>query len=240
VTINLSNFAPGASAQVWQLTSANTIARLADLSVSGQSVAASVPAQSVTLFVIPTSGGPVNQPPVANATASPASGVAPLAVNFDGSSSSDPDGSIVGYSWAFGTGATGTGATTAYTYTAAGTYNAVLTVTDNQGATATKALTITVSPGATPPAAPSSLTGSVGGGRVVTLRWTDNASNESGLHVERAAKGKNLQFTRIASVGENATAWSATQTSGHWVYRVQAYNAVGVSAYSNNVTIRVR
>jgi PKD repeat protein len=240
VTINLSNFAPGASAQVWQLTSANTIARLADLNVSGQSVATSVPAQSVTLFVIPTSGGPVNQPPVANATASPASGVAPLAVNFDGSSSSDPDGSIVGYSWAFGTGATGTGATTAYTYTAAGTYNAVLTVTDNQGATATKALTITVSPGATLPAAPSSLTGSVGGGRVVTLRWTDNASNESGVHVERAAKGKNLQYTRIASVGENATTWSAAQTSGHWVYRVQAHNAVGVSAYSNNVTIRVR
>jgi PKD repeat protein len=239
VTINLANFAPGGTAQAWQLTSANAITRLGDLTVTGRSLTTSVPAQSITLFVIPTGGGPVNQPPVANFTATPTSGTAPLAVSFDGGGSSDPDGSISSYSWAFGDGATATGVTAAHTYTAAGTYNAVLTVRDNQNATGTKTVTMTVSPGATPPAAPSGLSGSVSGSNV-TLRWADNASNESGFYVERAAKNKNLQFSRIATLGANATTWTASQSSGQWVYRVQAFNATAVSAYTSNVTVRVR
>jgi hypothetical protein len=225
---------------VWQLTSANVITRLADLTLSGQSLVTSVPAQSVTLFVVPGSGGPANQPPVATATATPLSGAAPLSVSFDGSGSTDPDGSIASYSWGFGTGATGSGITASYVYSTPDTYSAVLTVTDNQGATATHSLTITVSPGATPPAAPSNLTASVGSNRVVTLRWTDNASNENGFYVERAVKGKSPQFSRIATVGANVATWSAAQPAGQWVYRVQAFNATGTSPYSNNVTIRVR
>ena len=35
-TINLANFLPGASAQVWQLTSANTITHLSNVAVSGE------------------------------------------------------------------------------------------------------------------------------------------------------------------------------------------------------------
>ena len=53
-------------------------------------------------------------------------------------------------------------------------------------------------------------------------------------------KAKNLQFSRIATVAANVNTYSHTGMSGQWVYRVQAYNAVGVSAYSNNVTLRVR
>jgi PKD repeat protein len=240
VTVNLSNFAPGAAAQVWQLTSANAINRLADVALSGQSLTASVPAQSVTLFVIAAGGGPVNQPPVASFTATPTSGTAPLTVNFNASAAADPDGTIASYSWAFGDGATATGVTAARTYTAAGTYSAVLTVRDNLDATGTKTVTITVAPGATPPAAPSNLTGSASGANV-TLRWTDHASNESGFYVERAAKGKNLQFSRIATLGANIVTWTAaSQASGQWVYRVQAYNATGTSGFSNSVTVRVR
>ena len=40
-----------------------------------------------------------NAPPAASFTATPTSGEAPLAVSFDGSGSSDSDGSIVTYSW---------------------------------------------------------------------------------------------------------------------------------------------
>jgi len=239
VTLNLSNFAPGSAAQAWQLTSANVISRLSDVALSGQSLAVSVPPQSVTLFVIPAGGGPVNQPPVANFTASPDSGAAPLPVSFDASLSSDPDGTIASYNWAFGDGGTGTGVTTSHTYAAAGTYNAVLTVRDTLNATGTKTVTITVSPGATPPASPSNLTGSVSGANVA-LRWTDNASNESGFSVERAAKGKTLQFSRIATTGANVGTLAVAQPSGQWVYRVQAFNASGTSSYSNSVTLRVR
>ena len=240
VTVNLANFSPAATAQVWQLTSSNAITHLADAAVSGQSFSASVPAQSITLFIVAASGGPANQPPVARMTATPASGTAPLSVAFDGSTSTDADGSIVSYAWTFGDGGSATGPTANHTYSTAGSYTARLTVSDNQSATGTTTLGITVNPGATAPAAPSNLAGSVGANRLVTLNWTDNSSNEQGFYVERAAKGKNLQFARIATVGVNVRTYSQTETSGQWVYRVQAYNAVGVSSYSNTVTIRVR
>jgi titin len=84
------------------------------------------------------------------------------------------------------------------------------------------------------------LTGSVGGARVITLHWTDHASNETGFYIERADKAKTLQFSRIATVGANVTAYSRTEAAGTWIYRVQAFNGVGASGYSNNVTLRLR
>jgi len=51
--INLANFPPRTGvAQVWQLTSANAITRLSDVGLTGSSFELSVPAQSITLFVI--------------------------------------------------------------------------------------------------------------------------------------------------------------------------------------------
>jgi len=41
-------------------------------------------------------------------------------------------------------------------------------------------------------------------------------------------------------VGANVRTYSRTETAGTWVYRVQAYNGVGTSAYSNSATVRVR
>ena len=74
---------------------------------------------------------PTNQPPVSSFAALPAQ----LTVNLDGSASTDADGTIVGYSWDFGDGTTGTGVTTSHVYGAAGTYTVTLTVTDDDGAT---------------------------------------------------------------------------------------------------------
>lgn len=87
-----------------------------------------------------------NQPPVAAAGANPTSGVAPLPVSFSSAGSSDPDGSIVSYAWTFGDGGTSNAANPSHTYAAAGTYTATLTVTDNQGATGSQSVTITVNP----------------------------------------------------------------------------------------------
>jgi hypothetical protein len=52
-TINFANFAPAGTAQVWQLTSANTITRLSDLSFTGSTITNTLPPQSITLFVVP-------------------------------------------------------------------------------------------------------------------------------------------------------------------------------------------
>ena len=80
-------------------------------------------------------GGTTNPAPRANFTATPTAGAAPLQVAFDGSGSSDSNGSIASYAWTFGDGGTATGVTTQHTYQTPGTYTATLVVTDNQGAT---------------------------------------------------------------------------------------------------------
>ena len=71
VTINLSNFAAGSSAQVWQLTASNAITQLAGVSVSNAAISTTVPPQSITLFVVP---------PTANTTFTATASVSPSTV----------------------------------------------------------------------------------------------------------------------------------------------------------------
>lgn len=62
VTVSLAGFTGNGIAHVYQLTSANAIAQLADLTVSGSQVVLSVPAQSVTLLVLPKAGTTISVP----------------------------------------------------------------------------------------------------------------------------------------------------------------------------------
>jgi PKD repeat protein len=90
------------------------------------------------------------QAPTASITSDRTGGVFPVAVAFDGGTSTDPDGLVVGYSWNFGDPASA-GANTStlrnpvHTYAAPGTYTASLVVRDNQNnasAAATKVITV--------------------------------------------------------------------------------------------------
>ena len=105
----------------------------ARLTVTDNAGATATATQAISVTSQPP---PLNQPPVAAFTATPTSGLAPLVVSFDAGASADPDGTITTYAWSFGDTTTGTGRTTAHTYSAVGTYTASLTVTDNAGATA--------------------------------------------------------------------------------------------------------
>lgn len=98
-------------------------------------------ASATTTATISAGGG--NQPPVSR-PGGPYAGTAGVAVSFNGTGSSDPDGSIANYSWTFGDGSVGTGSTISHIYSAAGTYTATLTVTDNQGATGSASVPVTV------------------------------------------------------------------------------------------------
>jgi len=189
--------------------------------------------------VLPASGI-TNQPPTAVISANPTSGTAPLAVAFNGSGSTDLDGTISSYAWNFGDGATGTGATISHTYDVAGTFTTTLTVTDNGNATSTASVVIVVA--STQINAPTNLTGS-SSNRVVTLRWTDNANNEQGFTIERAVKAKGTPvFSAVGQAAANATSYSETVASGTYLYRVRAFNVTTgkVSSYSNQVQLRVR
>jgi PKD repeat protein len=110
----------------------------ATLTVTDNNGATAARTATITVQAVP------NANPTASFTATPTSGKAPLQVAFDGSASSDTDGTIASYQWDFGDSSTGTGATVQHTYNAVGTYTARLTVTDNQGATGTKIQNITV------------------------------------------------------------------------------------------------
>lgn len=86
------------------------------------------------------------QPPVARASATPASGSAPLTVAFSSAGSSDPDGDALTYLWDFGDGsATSQEANPSHVYSA-GSYVARLTVTDSSGAMNTAQVSISTTP----------------------------------------------------------------------------------------------
>lgn len=73
-----------------------------------------------------------------------------LSCSVDASGSTDGDGTIVGYAWNFGDGATATGRLASHAYATSGTFPITLTVTDDDGATATTATSVTVTdPGGT-------------------------------------------------------------------------------------------
>jgi PKD repeat protein len=223
---------------VYQLTSSNAINHLSDLTLSGSTVNFTAPAQSITLLVLPKSGVS-NQPPTAVASATPNSGYAPLPVSFSSVGSADSDGSITSYAWTFGDGGTGTGATTSHTYQNAGNYTAVLTVTDNLGATGTASVGITVTTNPNILNAPSNLTGKGGKGSV-TLSWLDKSNNETGFYIERAPSTSPASFVRVGTTAANAISFKDTVSRGSYVYRVQAFNGTATSTYSNSITVSAR
>ena len=102
-------------------------------------------------------GGSGNQAPTASYTATPNSGQPPLDVSFDASASSDPDGDALTYAWDFGDGSNGSGVSPSHTFTQAGSYDVVLTVSDGV-ASDTETQTINVSQSNLPPVASFSAT----------------------------------------------------------------------------------
>ena len=88
----------------------------------------------------PKAPGGGNQVPSARANG-PYSGLPGTAISFSSAGSTDPDGSIAGYAWTFGDGATSTQANPSHAYAAVGSYSVVLTVTDNLGATSSPSTT---------------------------------------------------------------------------------------------------
>ena len=117
-------------------------------------------------------GGTQNKPPVANFSSS-CNG---RDCGFT-DMSTDSDGSVTAWSWAFGDGTTSTLRNPSHAYAAAGSYEASLLATDDDGATATSKKTVVVAPAGlnSPPTAgfTSSCTG-------LTCTFTDQSSDSDG------------------------------------------------------------
>jgi PKD repeat protein len=133
---------------------------------------------------------PANQLPVAAYTFD----CTDLVCDFDAAASYDPDGVIVSYLWDLGDGNDRSGATINHTYTEAGTYGVMLTVTDDGGATDADTQSVPV-----------------GGGQVTPTMYVP------AIFLEGKAAGPNRSATAIVTIEDTDNNWVEGATvSGSW------------------------
>ncbi|MGE5350675.1 MAG: fibronectin type III domain-containing protein [Acidobacteriota bacterium] len=76
-------------------------------------------------------------------------------------------------------------------------------------------------------------------GRRIRLSWTDNSQSEAGYGVERKKAGE-AQYKLLTTIDENATSFTDSLLSEDiFVYRIQAYNQICTSDYSNEASAAV-
>lgn len=163
-----------------------------------------------------------------------------LVVDVDGSGSTDPDGTIASYSWDFGDGSPAvTGATATHAYGIAGTFPVTLTVTDDDGATDTATVDVTVDvPNLSPaavidPVSPAGLTVDVDGsgssdpdGVLVDWQWTfGDGGTASGATASHTYAGGGT-FTITLTVTDNRGGQASASTEVTIVAPNQAPTAV--------------
>jgi PKD repeat protein len=155
-------------------------------------------------------------------------------VTFDATPSTDPDGSIVSYAWIFGDGTTGSGKVVTHSYSASGSYNITLTVTDDRGVSVstTKSATIgdTTAPTATltfSPSAPKAgesvffngQRSTPANGRYITdYRWDfgdgGSGSGETASHTYAAAGTYVVTLVVTDDIGKTGAASSTVAVTG--------------------------
>jgi PKD repeat protein len=200
-----------------------------------------------------TSSVTVTAPPAPNTppTAAFTSTVSNLTASFNGSGSSDADGSISSYSWQFGDDTTGVGASPQHAYAAAGTYQVTLTVTDDDGATASVTHPVTVTaPPATPVVAEDTFsrtvasglgTAETGGawttaGTGVTTSVADGSARVS-LPVSRTAKAR-LSTVAVQDVDVTHAVWLEAAATGGGTYLTTLVRTSSAGEYGAKVRIQ--
>jgi PKD repeat protein len=138
-TVRARAWKPGtAEPSTWQVTATDDTAALQAPGAIGirsylGSGTTNGPLVSTVDDLAATTPAPANAAPTAGFTATPSG----QTVAFDGRASTDPDGAIASWTWTYGDGTSGTGATTSHVYAAPGTYPVTLVVADGQGASGT-------------------------------------------------------------------------------------------------------
>jgi PKD repeat protein len=175
-----------------------------------------------------------NQAPTAIANGTPGSGKAPLTVSFSSDGSVDSDGTIASYSWNFGDGSPlDSSANPSHTYTTPSSYIAVLTVTDNDGATDQGFVAVNVGNPNVPPVAQAAATPSSGKAPLHVALSSGGSSDSDGTIV-----GYSWDFGDGSAVDTSANP-SHTYAAGTYTAKLTvtdddgAMNTVPVTITSN-------
>jgi len=88
------------------------------------------------------------------------------------------------------------------------------------------------------PAAPTGLKKISNAGTSLTIRWNDNALNESSYKIERS-DSLNLKYVQVASLSADAKQYVSNnlEIGKLYYFRVRCANAVGFSPYSNEIVV---
>ena len=165
-----------------------------------------------------------------------------LTCTFNGSGSTDDFG-IASYSWSFGDGQSGSGAVVSHSYTASGTFTAVLTVIDTASQTDTESRSVVVSSGGAPCTSCTEYTGSLSGTGASQIQpnGTYYFSSVSGTHRGWLQGPANADFDlylqkwngffwQTVAVSESVTSTEQiayTGTIGYYRWRVYSYSGSG-------------
>jgi subtilisin family serine protease len=163
-------------------------------------------------------------------------------ITFSGSATDTQDGSLTAsMTWTSSLqGAIGTGGSFTRNNLVVGTHTITATAVDSGSLSTSSTVTITVTSASTPPAAPSGITATNAGG-TITVRWTDNSTNETTFGIRRQQRVGSTwtNETIVGSVGANVTQFTNVPGAGRWRYSVRSVNASGVSAWSTWAQVTV-
>jgi subtilisin family serine protease len=168
-------------------------------------------------------GGETNNPPTASFTYS----CTDLSCSFNGSGSSDSDGSISSYDWTFGDNTSGSGMTASHTYAAGGTYTVTLTVTDDDGAMGSTSKSVTVSEPSSGGFTLSATGYKVRGRQSVDLVWSGATSTNVDVFRDGAL------LTTTANDGSYTDSIGAVGGGSYTYHLCEA----GTTTCSNSVTV---
>lgn len=231
-TVRWKVWSEGTEPAGWQLTATDSTAALQTAGavgittyLSGSSTVFPVTAKFSAFSARTTTAVPANQPPLAAFTNTANN----LAATFDGTTSSDPDGTIAGYAWDFGDSRTATGSKPSHTYANPGTYAVKLTVTDAQGATDSTTHPVTVTAPAQVTVASDDFSRTVGSGWGAADSggaWTTSSAGNFAV-----SSGAGLLTLKTAGSGPSIYLNSATSSVADLQFTVAADKAATGGGY---------
>jgi titin len=121
---------------------------------------------------------------------------------------------------------------------AASSYYGYSVAAYNAGGSAESAVVKLKTPAPTPPPAPTALKATAAGESEIDLTWTDTASPETGLELQRCTGAGCTTYATIVSLPAGTTAYANTSLVGgtSYSYRVRVVNGSATSAWSAAAT----